>query len=311
PGRPTLLFTVASMDKGRNLHITYAVSGSVSGTTSTYQVFTTVASAATGWTKWATPVQISQAPANVNVFPWMVAGGPGRSDSVWYGTSTFSDPSTLSTPPQAWNVYMSQAVWPVDSSGGVTLAPPTTTMVRVTPHPMHYGTICLLGTGCITVQGDRNLADFFTVTLDHNGAAQVEYDDTSNGLIQPGFTPASGLADHPGAPVVTIAQQNGGPGLFGTSVTGLANEPTNAPTSGMSDASGDARYPVIGGANVAGFDFTGNKLSLSENGGLTVTMKVADVSANGVAKASNVVTGAGFLQYVTRWQMGNTIYYAM
>jgi hypothetical protein len=30
-----------------------------------------------------------------------------------------------------------------------------------------------------------------------------------------------------------------------------------------------------------------------------------------VAGAASVVTGAQFLQYVTRWQMGNTIYYAM
>ena len=308
-GDPDLLFPVSSMDTGRNLHVTFAVRGAVSGSTSTYQVFTTVASAATNWTQWATPVQVSLPPSNVNVFPWMAAGGPGRSDSVWYGTSSLIDPSTNGG--QAWNVYMSQVVWPVNTAGGVTLAAPTVTMVQVSPHPMHYNSICLLGTGCITAQGDRNLADFFTVTIDHSGAAQVEYDDTSNGLIQPGFTPTSGLADHPGAPVVTIAQQNGGAGLFGTSVTGLANEPTNAPTSGMSDASGDARYPVIGGANVAGFDFAGNKLSLSENGALTVTMKVADVSANGVAKASNAVTGTQYLQYVTRWQMGNTIYYAM
>lgn len=309
-GSPALLFTVASMDKGRNLHITYAVSGSVSGTTSTYQVFTTVASASTGWTKWATPVQISKAPANVNVFPWMVAGGAGRSDSVWYGTSTFSDPSTLASPRQAWNVYMAQAVWPINSHGAVTLAAPTVTMVQVSPHPMHYGTICLLGTGCITVQGDRNLADFFTVTIDHSGAAQVEYDDTSNGLIQPGFTPASGLADHPGAPVVTIAQQNSGPGLFGASVTGLVNEP-RAATSGMSDRSGDALYPVIGGSNQPAFDFTANHIGLSAGGVLTVTMRVVDLTSSTIAADARNVTGAAFLQYVTRWQMGNTIYYAM
>src|SRR5438132_6898835 len=51
-----------------------------------------------------------------------------------------------------------------------------------------------------------------------------------------------------------------------------------------------------------------------ESGGspvLTVTMKVADLSATSVAAASTNVTGAQFLQYVTRWQMGNTIYYAM
>lgn len=309
-GSPALLFTVASMDTGRNLHITYAVAGSVSGTQSTYQVFTTVASAATAWTKWATPVQVSQAPSNVNVFPWMVAGGPGRSDSVWYGTSSFIDPSTNAG--QSWNVYMAQAVWPVDTTGAVTLAPASLTMVKVTPHPMHYNGICLLGTGCITAQGDRNLADFFTVTLDHAGAAQVEYDDTSNGLIQPAFQPSNGLADHSGAPLVTIAQQNSGPGLFGTAVTGLANEPSSAPTSGMSDRSGDALYPVIGGANVAGLDLTGNHLSLSSNNAaLTATMKVVDVSSSGLAAAFKSVPGAAFLQYVTRWQMGNTIYYAM
>lgn len=308
-GDPDLLFPVASMDSGRNLHVTYAVNGTVSGTSSTFQVFTTVASAATGWTVWATPVQVSQSPSNVNVFPWMVAGGPGRSDSVWYGTNSLVDPSTNGG--QAWNVYMSQVVWPVNSKGGVTLAAPTVTMTKVSPHPAHYNSICLLGTGCITAQGDRNLADFFSVTIDHSGAAEVEYDDTSNGLIQQGFTPTAGLADHPGAPLVTIARQNGGPGLFAKPVSGLPNEPTNAPASGMSDASGDALYPVIGGDTVNGFDLTSNSVALGPTGTLTVTMHVVDVSANGVSAASRAVPGAQFLQYVTRWQMGNTIEYAM
>jgi hypothetical protein len=176
---------------------------------------------------------------------------------------------------------------------------------------MHYNSICLLGTGCITAQGDRNLADFFTVTLDHTGAAMVEYDDTSNGLIQPGFTPTSGLADHPGAPLVTIARQNSGPGLFGKPVTGLANEPSAAPTGGMNGRTGDALYPVIGGSNVPGLDLASTALSLSTAGNLNATLKVVDVSAAGVAAAASKVTGAQFLQYVIRWQMGNTIYYAM
>ncbi|HEX6539979.1 MAG TPA: hypothetical protein VF155_12450 [Candidatus Dormibacteraeota bacterium] len=308
-GDPDLLFPVASMDSGRNLHVTFAVAGAVTGTTSTFQVFTTVASAASGWTTWASPAQVSQAPSNVNVFPWMVAGGPGRSDSVWYGTNSFVDPSTNGG--QAWNVYMSQVVWPVNAQGGVTLAAPTVTMTKVSPHPNHYNSICLLGTGCITAQGDRNLADFFTVTIDHTGAAEVEYDDTSNGLIQQGFTPTSGLADHPGAPLVTIARQNGGPGLYGKRVSGLPHEPASVPASGMSDPSGDALYPVINGNNVRGLDLTSNQIGLSTSGALTVTMQVVDVSAGGVAAASLAVPGAQFLQYVTRWQMGNTIYYAM
>src|SRR5207302_2042981 len=137
------------------------------------------------WDRWATPVQVSQAPSNVNVFPWVVAGGPGRSDSVWYGTDSFIDPSTNGG--QQWSTWMAQAVWPVNANNEVTLAPPTTTMVRVSPHPSHYNSICLQGTGCITSQGDRNLADFFSVTIDHDGAAEVEYNDTTTGLEQAGF----------------------------------------------------------------------------------------------------------------------------
>ena len=322
-GDPNLLFTVASIDTGRNLHVTFAINGSVSGSTSTYQVFTTVANAGTGpataWHTWATPAQVSLSPANVNVFPWVVAGGPGRSDSVWYGTSSFIDPSTNGG--QAWDVYMNQAVWPVDGSGKVTLAAPALNMVKVSPHPNHYNSICLLGTGCITAAGDRNLADFFTVIIDHNGAAEVEYNDTSNGLSQPGFvppTPIPSAADHPGAPVVTIAHQDSGLGLFGSAVSGLPNEPSAAPTTGMVDPSGDAKYPVIGGANQSTFDFvngptTGNlanQLSLS-GGTLTVKMNVVDLTAPTMATAQTTVTGASNLQYVTRWQMGNKIYYAM
>ena len=332
-GDPALLFTVSSMDTGRNLHVTYAVNGSVSSTdggitgTSTYQVFTTVASAATGWTKWATPVQVSQSPSNVNVFPWVVAGGPGRSDSVWYGTNSFIDPSTGGS--QAWNVYMNQVVWPVNSDGtvqadgsGVPLPPVSTGLVKVSPHPNHYDTICLQGTGCVLSTGDRNLADFFTVTIDHNGAAEVMYDDTSNGLEQPLFNPLQSgcaqlpcAADHPGAPVVTIARQDQGPGLFGTDVSLRPHEPDEAPNVGQFDASGDALYPVIGGANVPSLDFVNdsttqmaNQLNLS-GGNLTVTMKLGDLSSNtttGIPHAFTTVPGTQFLQYVTRWVMCGT-----
>ncbi len=324
-GSPSLLFVVSSIDSARNLHVTYAVSGSVSGTTSTFQVFTTVAPAVdplfpsdVPWSHWATPVQVSQAPSNVNVFPWVVAGGPGRSNSVWYGTSSYIDPSTNGG--QKWYAYMGQTVWPVDANGIVQVAAdhsdalgaPTLTMVQASPHPNHYNSICLQGTGCITSQGDRNLADFFTVTIDHDGAALVEYDDTSNGLIQAGFTPTSGLADHPGAPLVTIARQDSGPGLFGSNVGTRPGEPTSDPTTAMTDPGGDAKYPVIGGTNVPGLDFTGNRLSLSaDNQTLTVTMNVADLSSAALAAASSSVTGTAFLQYVTRWQQGNIIYYAI
>jgi hypothetical protein len=303
PGSPDTLFSVASMDQARNLFVTWVVSGS---TPSQDQAYVAASSAASGWKTWTKPVQVSDGSTAtgdaVNVFPWIKAGGAGRADVVWYGSNKSVDPSSQSG--QAWNVFMNQVVFPVDPAGEVTGQAPSTTLVKVSPHPMHYNDICLQGTGCITSQGNRNLADFFSMTVDKSGAAEIVYDDTSNGLVQPGFTPSNTqLVDHSGAPLVTVARQSSGMGLSGTAVSGASN----ATVGGISDPSGDALYPVIVGANVPGMDILSSALSLS-GGTLTVTNKVVDLS-NPAATAAKI-TGTQFLQYVSRWQMGNTIYYA-
>ncbi|TMC38612.1 MAG: hypothetical protein E6J25_13250 [Chloroflexi bacterium] len=302
-GSPDTLFSVLSMDSARNLFVVWCISASDQ---SKRQVFVSAASAASEWKAWTPPRQVSDASTGtgdaVNVFPWIKAGGAGRADAVWYGSDKNVDPSSQLG--QKWNVFMSQVVYPTNSTGGLTGAAPSTRLVKVSPHPMHYDDICLQGTGCIRSQGNRNLADFFVVTIDARGAAQIVYDDTSNGLVQPGFTPGNQqLVDHAGAGVITIAQQTAGPGLFGTSISG----PSNSPSTGLSDVSVDARYPVIGGTNVPGMDILSSQLSVSSKT-LTVTATVADLTnpADMIAR----VPGAAYLQYVTRWQMGNTIYYA-
>ena len=307
PFSPDTLFSVLSIDTGRNLFAAWTVGGSGSGVpTSARQTYVSSASAASGWATWSPAVRVSDASTStgdaVNVFPWIKAGGPGRADAVWYGQNLNVDPSSQSG--QSWNVFMAQVVYPTTSAGAVTGQPPSVRLVKASPHPSHYNDVCLLGTGCITTQGNRNLADFFVVTIDASGAAQIVYDDTSNGLAQPGFTPANTqLVDHAGAGVITIAQQSAGPGLFGTNVSGASN----SPSTGLSDPSGDARFPVIGGTNVPGMDILSSQLSLSSKT-LTVTAKVADLT-NPAASVARV-PGAAYLQYVTRWQMGNTIYYA-
>ena len=304
-GSPDTLFTVVSMDSARNLFVVWNVSPN-DHNPAKRQVFVSAASAASGWTNWTNPVQVSDGSTGtgdaVNVFPWIKAGGPGRADAVWYGSNKNIDPSTSAG--QAWNVFMSQVVFPTDKSGAITGAAPSKTLVKVSPHPMHYDSICLQGTGCITSQGNRNLADFFVVTIDRTGAAEVVYDDTSNGLIQPGFAPDNQqLVDHAGAGVVTVARQSSGPGLFGTSVSGSSN----APIKGLSDPSADALYPVIGGANVPGMDIVGNSMSISGKV-LTATTKVVDLRNPAATTAE--IAGTTSLQYITRWQMGNTLYFA-
>src|SRR2546423_4976662 len=302
-GSPDTLFSVLSIDSARNLHVVWNISAD---NPALRQVFVSAASAASGWSTWTPPVQVSDGSTGtgdaVNVFPWIKAGGAGRADAVWYGSDKNVDPSSQSG--QSWNVFMSQVVYPTNATGGLTGAAPSTRLVKVTPHPMHYNDICLQGTGCIESQGNRNLADFFAITIDARRAAHVVYDDTSNGLLQPGFTPGNQqLVDHAGAGVITIAQQSAGPGLFGTNISG----PSNSPVTGLSDVSGDALYPVIGGLNVPGMDILSSQLSLSSRT-LTVTAKVADLT--NAAAAVGRVPVAAYVQYVTRWQMGSTIYYA-
>jgi hypothetical protein len=306
PGSPDTLFSVASMDSARNLFVVWTVNSSSNPALD--QVFVSGSSAASGWRTWTKPVQVSNGSASVgdavNVFPWIKAGGAGRADAVWYGSNQQVDPSSQDG--QAWNAFMNQLVFPVSSSGAITGAAPSTTLVKASPHPVHYNDICLQGSGCITSQGNRNLADFFTVTTDKTGAAEIIYDDTSNGLSQPGFTPTGNqTVDHAGAPLATVVRQSSGPGLFGQQVSGTSN----SPVSGITDSTGDALYPVIGGSNVPGMDIVSSSLGLSNNGRtLTVTTKVANLSNPATTAAA--IPGAALLQYVTRWQMGNTIYYA-
>jgi hypothetical protein len=296
---------VLSIDGARNLFAVWSVTASVPARD---QVYAASAAAASGWRRWTTPVQLSDGSATtgdaVNVFPWIKAGGAGRADAIWYGSDQNIDPGTHGN--QAWNAFMSQVVFPVDSTGAVTGVSPSTSLVKVSPHAIHHGDICIQGFNCILSLGNRNLGDFPSVTIDRTGAAEVAYADASNGLVQPGLTPAGSQAlDHAGAPMPTLARQSAGQGLYGTPVGG----PASTPVGGISDPPGDARYPVIGGANVAAMDLVGSRLSLSSDRRvLNVSASVVDLR-NPAATAATI-PGALFLQYVTRWQMGNTIYYA-
>ena len=304
-GSPDTLFSVLSIDSGRNLEVVWAVS---STNPAQRQVFVSASSAASGWTSWTAPVQVSDGSTTTgdatNVFPWIKAGGPGRADAVWYGSNLQVDPSSHNN--QSWNVFMSQVVFPTNgTTGAITGAAPSTAVVKVTPHPMHYDDVCLQGSGCIASQGNRNLADFFEVTIDRSGAAEIVYDDTSNKLVQAPNTCTVQVADHCGAGIITVARQSSGPGLFGANVMG----PSNAPTSGLSHAGGQALFPVIGGTNQNGMDIRSSHLNLSPDGQtLTVSMQVTDLANPRSTIAA--IPGATNVQYVTRWQMGNMVYYA-
>src|SRR5205085_12180674 len=138
PGAAETLCSVGSMDGARERFVVWCVNSGPSPALD--QVFVSASSAASGWRAWTKPVQVSNASIAtgdaVNVFPWLKAGGPGRADAVWYGSNKQVDPSSQSG--QAWNVFMDQLVVPVDSTGAITAAAPSTSLVKVSLHPMHY-----------------------------------------------------------------------------------------------------------------------------------------------------------------------------
>src|SRR2546423_7075830 len=133
-GSPDTLFSVLSMDSGRNLEVVWTISSS---NPALRQTFVSAASAASGWTSWTAPVQVSDGSTGTgdatNVFPWIKAGGAGRADAVWYGSNLQVDPSSHNH--QAWNVFMSQVVFPTDSTGGIISGTPSKRRAQGPPPP--------------------------------------------------------------------------------------------------------------------------------------------------------------------------------
>src|SRR5207237_5595353 len=148
--------SVLSIDTGRNLEVAWSVN---SDDPALRQTWVSASSAASGWTKWTAPVQVSDGSTTTgdatNVFPWVKAGGPGRADAVWYGSNLQVDPSSHNN--QAWNVFMPQVVCPTSASGAVTGNAPSRQLVKVPPHPMPFDAGCLMRTHCPKRRGQPTL----------------------------------------------------------------------------------------------------------------------------------------------------------
>jgi hypothetical protein len=293
PGSPETLFPVLAQDGARNLYAVWIDD-------KTFQVWYSWAppGADNEWKNWAEPRQLSKAPANTNVFPWVAAGkAPGIIDVAWYGTDQTlkqlgpNGPSERKN--QKWDLFFSQ-VDHADSSA------PHPVQVKAAPHPMHYNDICLLGTACITAQGNRNQADFFKLIVDpFDGRARIIYTDSSNRLSQTLGNDTA--ADHQGAALDTVATQN--TGLSALTGQPLSAYESTAPVTSWTDPAGDALMKPLGGTKVPGADILSVKMKL-EGGNVVADLKLAD--ALGTAA---IAGGTPTAQAVVRWQMGDTLYF--
>jgi hypothetical protein len=197
---PANIFPQLTIDRGGNLYYTWSESqggpdesslpdrGKGSGSeerqsTEEQDVFYTWST--NGGLAWVAPINLTKEANDSAVFPWMIAGDPGKVDIAIYKSNSglnsniaFYDPDsgeecdpdedpTCQANQAVWNVYFGQSMNALNTG-------PNFKLVQVTTQPNHIGQLCTAGLGC---EGDRDLLDFFTIDLDHLGAAHIGYSD--------------------------------------------------------------------------------------------------------------------------------------
>ena len=167
-----------TVDKAGNLYYTWSQtqgpaqdSSGFIGEQDVYYTFSTN----TGAT-WVPPIPLTQEANDSAVMPWMVAGDAGRVDIVYYKANSGLNSNVgfdASGNPMVWNVYFGQSLNALNTGSNFK-------SVQISDHPNHLGGICTAGLSC---SGDRDLLDFFTVDIDHFGAANVVWadDNTTRG----------------------------------------------------------------------------------------------------------------------------------
>ncbi|MCU1592583.1 MAG: hypothetical protein JWP11_3839 [Frankiales bacterium] len=248
-----VLFPMAAVDRAGNVYLTWTDS-------SDYKV-RYVYSKDFGQT-WSAPVLVSQAPIATTVMPTIVAGEDGKIDIAYYGSNDPKAPTTNNGP---WLLHMDQIF-------GADTAAPVQTHVTMSDRPVHLEPVCLSGLSCTTntgPAGDRQLGDFFTMSLDKDGRAVISFADGDNQL---GHEAANGLA----APSFAhLVRQATGPSLYGGDVPPLA-VPTNAVT--VTDHSNPVPLALPGtgqpGPDNDALKLLGSSLERDATGNLVVTLRV-------------------------------------
>lgn len=291
-------FSPMAIDSAGNLYVVWAqapvspATGAVDGP-GTIEMATSTDHGKT----WSPPIDVSGAVPglDVNVFPAIAAGGPGKVDVVWYGAATpltkaqcaSASGCGSSSVNASWNVYLAQTLDAV-APGGSPNPHPSFTSTKVTEYPNHHGAICTMGIGCST-GGDRGLLDFIEVQVvpsgPHKGAAEVVWADSANTDEQGGTSSAT----------VAFARQVSGPGLYGGNVAGPA------PAYGSAAGSPDAYYAAAGTEAVAPANLRIVRSAVSgpdAAGNYTVTMKV-----QGLNSLSAASMGGQDTLWLTRWEL--------
>ncbi|MDX6284807.1 MAG: hypothetical protein QOG53_292 [Frankiales bacterium] len=295
-------FVTMALDTAGNAYVTW-VDGDSQHTylsVSKADVGTNVANPGSQWTK---PVRIDSG-LNVTIFPYIVAGSAGRIAVGFYGTTAAGPTPDDVAPGQAgWYPYVVYSDNALCGAGTNPCAAPTFHQSKIAHRINQDDQICTAGTACAAdPTSNRNLADYFGLSLDNDGHIGVVWDDTNNETKMP---------------FAKVARQVSGPSLYAGkpnatgSVTG---------TNGQSDLSNDAKYPIAGtklltSKSQNGLDLLGSRVFMRNKDFFEVRMKVKDLGS-----LSTVVPGGGSAfddsgthlaqaRYITRWDFGGQSYY--
>lgn len=104
----------------------------------------------------------------VNLLPWIEAGSDGRVNVIWYGTTRPQNDNEAD-----WVVLFAQSL-------DATANNPTFRQQVISDHSIHATNISLGGLNPTGSGENRNLADYFQVAIDPQGAAVVAYTDDHN-----------------------------------------------------------------------------------------------------------------------------------
>jgi len=160
-------FPILAVDRGGNVHVVFTRSN---GSTNRTNAHVFLISSADAGTTWTAPVQIDSGLSNNStVMPYIVAGSPGVVDVTWYGSSMSSPDGTPSPTDKStwWNVNFAQV------TNALSATPTIAQTVVVSA--VHNLPICSQGGNC--TGNTRDLAEYYTITLDPNGNANIAYPD--------------------------------------------------------------------------------------------------------------------------------------
>jgi hypothetical protein len=245
--------------------------------------------------KWSKAVQVEGLPIHVSIFPDVVAGSPGKAAVAYYGTPAAGPtPDDVEPGQGGWFPYVSTTDNALCQWDANPCTSPTFHQSVIAHQSNQDDDICTMGTACT---GNRNLLDYFDISLDKDGYVGFVWSDTRNQTL---------------LPFVKVARQATGPSLY----NGKPDAQVAKRTNGNADAAGDALYPIAGkklldAANQPGQDLLGTSVTFKDPSTMEFRIKVADTSKLGAFPTGNDdLTLLQQAKYLVRWDFGGKAFYA-